>query len=69
MRREEETMKSSSVSNMKEDGCHNFKYLWEMCDHNFEDKTSLEKHECKLAVKRSTRRTTSRPCFVPSTLT
>jgi len=45
MRHEEETMKSSSVSNMKEDGCHNLKYLWEMCDHNFEDKTSLEKHE------------------------
>ena len=37
MRHEEETMKSSSVSNMKEDGC-------EMCDQNFED--SLEKHEC-----------------------
>ena len=46
MRHEEETMKSSSVSNMKEDGCDNFKYLWEMCDQNFEDKTSLEKHEC-----------------------
>ena len=38
MRHEEETVKSSSVSNMKEDGCHNFKYLWEMCNHNFEDK-------------------------------
>ena len=44
MRHEEETMKSSSVSNMKEDGCDNFNYLWEMCDQNFED--SLEKHEC-----------------------
>merc|ERR1712082_333123 len=42
-------------------------YGWEMCDQNFEDKTSLEKHECNfegsLAVKRSTRRTTSCPCF------
>ena len=44
MSHEEETMKSSSVSNMKEDSCHTFKYLWEMCDQNFED--SLEKHEC-----------------------
>ena len=46
MRHEEETMKSSSVSNMKEDGGYNFKQLWEMCDHNFEDKTSLKKHVC-----------------------
>ena len=46
MRHEEETMKSRSVSNLKEDGCHNFKYLWEMCDHNFEDETSLKKKKC-----------------------
>ena len=45
MRHEEENMKSSSVSNMKADSCHNFKCLCEMFEYNFKDKTSLEKHE------------------------
>ena len=65
MRHEEETMKSSSVSNMKEDGCDNFKYL----KIKLVSRSTSVTLRGSLAVKRSTRRTTSRLCFVPSTPT